>query len=49
MFIYIYKQKQNICLDRPWDKSTRAVVYELPDVASPAGLFDKKENKVLFL
>jgi hypothetical protein len=22
--------------DRPWDKSTRAVVYELPDVSSPA-------------
>jgi len=22
--------------DRPWDKSTRAVVYELPDVNSPA-------------
>ena len=28
-------------LDRPWDKSTRAVVYELPDVNSPAGLFDR--------
>lgn len=29
-------------VDRPWDKSTRAVVYELPDVVSPAGLFNKK-------
>jgi hypothetical protein len=35
--IYIY-----ICLDRPWDKSTRAVVDELPDVISPAGLFNEK-------
>ena len=26
-------------LDRPWDKSTRAVVYDLPDVISPAGTF----------
>jgi len=32
---------ENSCfftIDRPWDKSTRAVVYELPDVISPAGL-----------
>jgi hypothetical protein len=36
-YIYIY-----ICLDRPWDKSTRAVVDELPDVISPAGLFNEK-------
>ena len=25
-------------LDRPWDKSTDAVIDELPDVVSPAGL-----------
>ena len=32
-------------LDRPWDKSTRAVVYELPDVVSPAGLFDRERHQ----
>jgi hypothetical protein len=31
---------ESFLLDRPWDKSTRAVVYELPDVSSPAGLFN---------
>ncbi len=35
------RNKNQCDLDRPWDKSTRAVVYELPDVNSPAGLVDK--------
>ncbi|CAF0913849.1 unnamed protein product [Adineta steineri] len=29
-------QSDSVVRDRPWDKSTRAVVHELPDVGSPA-------------
>lgn len=36
-------------LDRPWDKSTRAVVYELPDVISPAGWFILRIRFISFI
>ncbi|UJR27117.1 hypothetical protein I4U23_008416 [Adineta vaga] len=44
--IVIRLQSDSAVGDRPWDKSTRAVVYELPDVASPAEIKSRQLDGV---
>jgi len=34
--ITVRLQSDGVIQDRPWDKTTRAVVYDLPDVSSPS-------------